>query len=355
MREKAQSSEKFRDPAMYDSLLGSYTAAITDTFRANPVEQLLPFSPARKFLPGVDPLARYEELVYGKDFQDWKNPLTDFIRPAITMTANIVGQAQIPEEIQYARSLEDYFDKLKYIKSQRLAKEAQERGDGRGAGFYRGQADRTLIGLDPYMDANELLRRIPKRERPFFQQFLQADAAGKEEIMNLVPKGMQDIYRAQWDKQAVMMNPDDEDMAEEVRRRAESMRARRKAEAAQVERDLAPSSNWIGWRKDVDLEDIKLKHLINEGRDYHYYGLWKDRVNLLARKPYIDAAAQELNFQAGSYSSRYEEAMEAARAGGLVDPNVILMPSINSNYNIQIDADRSEERDSILRELGYVI
>lgn len=355
MREKADSSQKFRDPAMYDSVLGSYTAGVTDFFRGNPVEQLLPFSPARKFLPGVDAMDRYEELVYGKDFQDWKNPLTDFIRPAITMTGDLVGQARIPEEVQYARELEDYFDKLKYIKSQRLAQEAQERGDSRGAGFYRGQADRTLIGLDPYMDANEIMRRIPKRERAFFQRFLAADAEGKEEILNIVPKGMQDIYIAQWDKQAMMANPDDEDMAEELASRARSMRARRRAEAQQVAQNIAPKSNWIGWRKDVDLEDVKLKHLINEGRDYHYYGLWKDRVNLLGRKPYIDDAVEDLNFSTKSYSAEYQEAMQAARDAGMIDPDVIVKPSIHNAYDINIQADRREERHERLRDLGYAI
>jgi len=283
LSEKNSSSEKFRDPAIYDSVLGKYTAALTDFARGNPVEQALPFSPARKFLPGADVIDRYEETIMGKDFQDWKNPLTDFIKPAISMTGNLVDQAGVPDEVQYARELEDYFDKLKYIKAQRLSMDAAESGDTRGAGFNNGAAERTMSGLDPYMDANEILRRIPKRERPFFEKFLTASGSDKERIMQIAPKGMQDIYLAQWDKQALVADPNNESLRNAVEGRASQMRARRKEEIAQVREDMAPDRNWIGWRKDVDLEDVKLKYLINEGRDYHYFGLWKDRVNLLAR------------------------------------------------------------------------
>lgn len=352
LKDKAQSVEKFRDPAIYNSLLGKYTAAITDFARGNPVEQLLPFAPARKFLPGADPISRYEETVYGKDFQDWKNPLTDFIRPAITMTGNLVGQAEIPEEMQYARELEDYFDKLKYLKSKRLAREASQRGDTRGEGFYLGQADRTMTGVDPYMDSNELLRRIPKRERPFFQHFLSAGADEKEKIMGLVPSNMQDIYRAQWEKQALAADPENESLREEIQERAQETRARRKQAALEAN---TPDADWIGWRKDVDLEDVKLKHLINEGRDYHYHGLWKDRVNMLARKPYIDQAANQLNYNRESSHDAYMEALNNAQSAGIMNPDVVVMPSIQQGYNLNISVDRRGQRNEILRDLGYVI
>lgn len=342
LSEKASSVENFRDPDIYDSFLGKYTAAITDLARANPVEQLLPFSPARKFLPGTDPVDRYEELVYGKDFQDWKNPFSDFIRPATTMTANIFGAADIPEEIEYARGLEDYFDKLQFIKAQRTGN--------------TGMAERTLTGLDPYINANEVLKRLPKRERPFFERFINANEEEREKILEIVPALMRDIYVAQWDKQAIAENPNDAELREEVVSRADQIRARKLAQIAELkESGQLPSDDWIGWDTRVDLEDVKMQYLINEGRDYHYHGLWKDRLNLLARKPYVADAAQEIDFSREGILDAYEEARSAATASGIQAADILVMPGIEPSYNVNIVVDRREERHDILREMGQIL
>ncbi|MDD3412431.1 MAG: hypothetical protein PHY47_00360 [Lachnospiraceae bacterium] len=365
IKEKNASNEKFRDPAMYETILGKYAAILTDTARANPVEHLIPFSPAHKLLPGQDPIDRYEETIYAKDFKRWSSPIEDFVKPAMNMALKTIGADAIPSEIEYSRQLEDYFDKLEYLKYQRLASIAESHGDNGAANLYRRNQDKTLSGLDPYMDHNALLSLIPKRERPFFEKFLKADEEDKARILKRTSPAMRDIYLAQWDKQVMISLESGEvemerdqrsEILSDIKTRANQLRARRKAQIQDFRSsEQMPDDSWEGWDRRVDLDDVKMKYLINEGRDYHYYGLWKDRMNMLARKPYIEQAAENLHFRPQEYRSRYADAYAQARDAGVVNPEIAITPGLGESTVLEIKMDRDNEQREILRELGHII
>jgi hypothetical protein len=44
----------------------------------------------------------------------------------------------------------------------------------------------------------------------------------------------------------------------------------------------------------IDYQDVKLKVIQWEGLDAHDFGIYDDRVAMLARKPYLDGAVREL-------------------------------------------------------------
>ena len=57
-----------------------------------------------------------------------------------------------------------------------------------------------------------------------------------------------------------------------------------------------PRADWIGFNPAVDLEDVKLKYIQSEGMDYHSFGIFPSRANLIGRKNYVDQqAVEELN------------------------------------------------------------
>jgi hypothetical protein len=365
LQARNESNENFRDPAMYDTLLGNYSAILTDVARNNPLEHLIPFSPGHKFLPGQDPTSRYEESIYAKEFKNWSSPFDDFIKPAANVALNNLGLKDTPGDVEYARQLEDHFDKIQYLKHMREARFAEAGGDQGAANLHRGYADQTMSGLDPYMDSNALLSLIPKRERPYFERFLQAGEDEKTKILGLTSSSMRDIYLAQWDKQAMIALESGEvevprdqraEMLAEIKSRAHQVRARRKAQIQDFQNSEAmPEDNWSGWDGRVDLEDVKMKYLINEGRDYHYYGLWKDRMNAIARRPYVTQAAENLKFAPQTYRSKYAEAYETARGMGVVNPEVAIQPGLETGYNLEVQMHRNEERREVLRDLGYII
>lgn len=365
IKEKEGSALNLRDPQMYETILGRYGAFVTDLARANPVEQLTPISPAHKFLPGQDPVTAYEEELYGKSFKRWGSPFEDFVAPAVRMGLNSIGMAGAPEDVTYARQLEDHFDKLEYMKSMRLAEEARATGDTGTANLYQRRASGTMSGVDPYADQETVLKALPKREREYFKKFADAPVEDRRRILETTAPTMRDIYLAQWDKKAVNAVESGEagvggaervEMLQGFKTRASQVRARRKGQIQDFSNsDQVPGQDWEGWNKRSSLEDVKMKYLLNEGRDYHYYGMWRDRMNKLSRKPHIDAAAENMTFSPQTYENKYSRAHEQARSMGVIDPHIAILPGIESGVDLEVQQDRSRERRSVLRDLGHVL
>ena len=70
-----------------------------------------------------------------------------------------------------------------------------------------------------------------------------------------------------------------------------------------------PGPDWVGWHPSVDLEDIKMKTVMELGEDMHDYNLWPSRLDRLAGKPYINdqAIAPILNPERGNTGQRLNE------------------------------------------------
>ena len=47
------------------------------------------------------------------------------------------------------------------------------------------------------------------------------------------------------------------------------------------------SPDWIGWHKDVDINDIKIKYISSLGKDMNDYNAWNSQARRVARKPYL--------------------------------------------------------------------
>ena len=362
-KEKKESQENFRDPRTYDSFLGRYSATLTDVFRANPLEYMLPFSPARKFLPGTDPLTRYKETIIGRDFKSWEHPFEDFIMPGIRVGLSNLGIDIIPEGIEDRRKLDAEFDKLQAIKATRLAKEAEGRGDFAGAKNYYSMADKTLSSIDPYSDSNAIMKVLPKEERAFYNKFLEAPMEDRREILEMASPQMRELYMAQWDKQLLEQassgglgysQDEIQKIQREVESRATQVRARRKAEISKFAMTSAPGDDWIGWENDVDLRDVKLKHLLNNGKRYHDYGYWTNDIRAVARKPYLDQAARQLTFEKNGGQDSRSNAYNQAIGMGLYNPQVSVLPSLQDGTTFEIERMRSRERDEMLRDMGHI-
>ena len=67
-----------------------------------------------------------------------------------------------------------------------------------------------------------------------------------------------------------------------------------------------PGADWVGWQPSVDLEDIKLKTIMEMGEDMHDHGFYDSQLRALGGKPFLEGAVNELlNIQRGNdYQSR---------------------------------------------------
>lgn len=363
--EEKRKRKEFR-PEVYDqTVLGRYGAALADIARMNPLEQLTPIAPAHKLLPPTTPLSSYEESIYGKEFKLWQRPIDDFIRPFFTTASNMIGLDSIPEHIREAREIERYFDELKFIKNKRLENMAYARGAVARAKYYRREASQTLIGADAYANEFRLLAALPKREKVYFNQFMEAKPEERERILELVPDNMRDLYIAQWDKailrdlQENKLEATDQErynLEREIFNRMAAIRSKRKAEAEAVLSESnpgVPDESWIGWRSDVDLEDIKLKYLIQTGRDYHYYDLWDDRLKSLRRKPYLDDALEQVQpLIERREKPSYQDAYKAAIRMGIREP---IITESTEGYSYNLEQERDDEIYNHLRSLEKIV
>lgn len=364
--EEKRKRERFQEDVYDESAMGRYLGTLTRIARANPIEQLTPLSPAHKFLPPTDAVSAYEESVYGKEFKLWQRPIDDFVVPFMTTVGNLVGIDRIPNQVQEARQIEGYFDKIEYAKFRRLERQARVRGSESKARYYRNKWTRTLTGADPYGHEARVIPALEKRDRAYFQEFMSSTDEDKERILELVPENTRDIFIAQWDKQVLkdiqenkleLTERERYNLENEVFNRMAAIRAKRKAQARVVEQDEnLPDENWIGWRNDVDLDDVKLKYLIQTGRDYHYYDLWDDRLRSLRRKPYLNQALDQLDpMREETRDMSYEEAYFAARAAGVQDPSIVRHYSGEPGLNYDLEYDAQIEVEQTLREMGEII
>ncbi len=313
----------------------------------SPIEYIFPLSPESKFNPTRTSVESYErEILYGTTNAFWNRPIKDFMSPTAKTVINKLGYDGVFPGTQNVRRLEEYFDVLKYIKNTRLANIAQLNGDEEARVIFNRRKKQTLFGVNPYT-ANEtsIMKALPRRDRDYFEAFSNASSAEeRERILEMVPSNQRNLYLARWklkyvedieaarDQDMVMGNAldkaSDEINAVYAEAKAEGFPSSPELYKAfmdskypkesygdwyrrtQVLNDLPlPGPDWVGWHPSVDLEDIKLKTVLELGEDMHDYNLWPSRLNSLAGKPFINSEAIRpiLNPGQGNTAQRLNE------------------------------------------------
>ncbi len=268
-----------------------------------------------RFMRYRSPMEEYERTrLYGRDAAFWEHPMRDFVEPWMnTMVSSdsllegaprgaflgslafgppgaIVGtiaggaygagrsilgiDSGVPASVERKRELESYFDKLEYIKANRMY---QMTGHQR----YKQFADETMTGLDPYDRSKQgwtnMYRAIPYAEKPFFSAFLKTtNPNDRSRILAVAPDEVANLLRIRWD-------------LEEGRRNTKARDdLRRDQDVSSFVRDEGiPEMDWMGWNPNVNLDDIKLKSVEKEGFDAHDFGLgWKDQMRRMDNSPF---------------------------------------------------------------------
>lgn len=121
----------------------------------------------------------------------------------------------------------------------------------------------TLYGADPYGDLQNIYKALPKKDRPFFKEFMLAPPEEREEILRLVPKNQRRFYQAKWG-----IEVDRKPTLEEY-----------------FSTHTLPDASWKGWDPEYSMEEIKLKFIHNEGLEVEEFGFWKDDVEQVKYAP----------------------------------------------------------------------
>lgn len=350
--EKKESEVNVRDPKTYDSFLGRYSAFLTDLARSNPLETLLPISPAHKFLGPPDVEEYVEEKRFSRDYRNWGNPIDDFVLPTVSMTLNNMGIGGF----DLNDDPNDYFDKVDYLKYTNLANEARASGNLQLADQYTVMAQKTYTGKDLYSHPANVASSMPKHERSTFNYFVGADLATKQKMLNKVDPRYRDAYVAQYDRELKLETERNRRISDakrkqilrEIERRRSSIEARRKADIQDMKTQM-PGPDWSGWKPEANTQKIKNVYIDNRARDYH-----GEAPRRSSRSGALEAqAVQEIPkyvTEKGSYSSHYSE----LNRNGIENALVVLRPGIDNSAKINLNVNRIQERNEKLREWGYI-
>lgn len=262
----------------------------TSTIRAGlaGAEYMIPggFRPASKLLGHTrDAIEVYEsERVYGTANSFWDAPIRDWFRPAMYNTARLMGRDSKPLHVQKKEELNEHFDKLQFMKYMQLAEQAENQKD---RNRYIGLAARTRTGVNPNGDALSVYLALPNADKRFFDAFANAQQDDRERILELVPEDQKHLYQNIWSRidsgENVSLLSSDKAIIDE-----EYMREKMYSMEEYFRDKPMPSVDWIGWHKDVDIEDIKVKYVDNMAADVHDYDMWDSQVRSVSRKPYLE-------------------------------------------------------------------
>lgn len=339
VEEKKKSEINVRDPSTYDSFLGRYSAFVTDLARSNPLETLLPVSPAHKFLAPPDIEDYMDEQRYSKEYRSWSNPVDDFVLPAVSMTMNSLGMGGIDMNDDPMA----YQDKQDFVEYSNLARQAQASGDLRAADKYTVMAQKTYTGKDLYNHHADVGASMPAQERKVFNYFVGADVVTKQKMLEKVNPRYRDAYQAQLDMQmrqeiehSSMSRGDRRRAMKDLQARQEAIEARRKAEIQDLRSNMSEGSGASSGRKN---------YINNRARDYHDYKPKPSSTdNNLAQGDMPNSISKP-----ASYTSHYSELNKA----GVENALVVLRPGLDNSAKVNVKVDRRKERNEALRSWGY--
>ena len=312
----------------------------------SPIEYLYPLSPESKFNPRRTSIESYErENVYGRTSAFWNSPFDDFISPTVKSIANnYLGWDGIPGDLEQRRDIEEYFDTLKYVKNARLANIAKLNRDEEARHIFEQRKDETLFGVNPYtQNDSSIYRALPAKDRAYFRAFSEADSPEKRRrILELVPRNQRELYMARWKLEQTqdfkearndMLNASIysnvvSDRINDTYQEARDEGFPKTPELYQMYQSTKyqgenysdwyrrtqllpdvplPQADWVGWHPSVDLEDIKLKMVVNAGENMHDYGFYDTQLRALGSKPFLDnavAGIMSVQNSGDSYGSR---------------------------------------------------
>src|SRR6056300_1326365 len=274
------------------SLIGETYAGATSLMRktAAAAENLMPggFRPLSKLTGHTrDAIEVYEmERLYNTSNSFWDAPIRDWFRPAMYSAAHAMGWDGKPIHVQKREALDEHFDKLQFMKFMALADQASNAKDRKR---YLGLAARTRTGVNPNGDALSLYLSLPSAEKRFFDAFANARESDRQRILEMVPDDQKALYKTVWSRidagQESEMLASSKPIINEQHMYSQLAKVREEMKMMPM-----PEADWIGWHKDVDINDIKVKYVDNLGAEIHDYDMWESQVRKVSRRPYLEGS-----------------------------------------------------------------
>lgn len=337
-----KTDEEYGRLSITGKLMNSMWETVTHNAES-PLEPLTPFRPGAKFIHKRTAIEDYEKtMLQGPDTAIWTNPYSHFIKPAFNRTMDtVIPGTKRPEEAIERDNVEEYFDKLEYLKA---------RMNGRPNDVMRTVHGATASGILDEASFNKFSSGLSNKQRDYLQSFAkEEDIADRKKILSMLPTDVAEGYKTIWNNLSIAerakANGDNvkealednyikgsikylakskfynEDLAVELNQaikddkrqkamsganshfsehseliaKARELRLRQADEEAMqyvAARTGVPDSEWIGWDPRLKLDEIKLRTLKIGKADTYDYGFWDSDLQRNSRIIALDTEDQ---------------------------------------------------------------
>jgi hypothetical protein len=239
--------------------------------------------------------------------------------------------------VEKQREIQEYFDKLKFVKYSNLSQLARDQKNMKMSSDLSKIARRTMVGGS--YNSWSALQSIPKEEKAFYQAFSDTQGERRQRILNMVPPYMKNYYMSAWN------NADGEDSFDVNYQQASDL-------VGYFKEHNLPSSDWIGWSPEISLDQVKLKTVKNEAFDIHKFNLWPSNERQLDRQPFTPGI-ENINASSNDLTMLQNSMIENMNRFGLTNNRVFVnrTPSMENSYNMKIKfiKNQEEEHDEAMR------
>jgi hypothetical protein len=222
-----------------------------------------------KFMPNRTP---YEEYVHNQvtstEFADWTSPYQAFVQPFAHQTFDFVtpGSTYVPSHVEKSREVEEYYDKIKYVKARKLQVMAEASGNAELAGHYANEQQQTVVGI-PHTSTGinkNVYKAVPYNMRPYVSSIAQATPGEADKFRDILPIHQRKMWDQVW---AANLNKGSVPTDDNPRMRADE------EIAEYFSSRQAPADDSAIWNPDVDIDEYKLRTLEQEGLSYFQEGI----------------------------------------------------------------------------------
>ena len=395
-KKKQFSEYKTSDEYSKLSLGGKVLNSIWETAAHNSesvLEPLTPFRPGAKFIHKRTAVEDYEKtMLEGPDTAIWTSPYAHFIRPSMNRIASsILPGLNKPIEAEQRDNVDEYFDKLEYLKARKT---------GRTNDALRTVIGASYAGISDTSSFNKFRSGLSDNQKPYLESFAQETDPNKQrKILAMLPtdvaKGYSEIWKNltiaegakrsgkdvesaiqnQYLKDSVKYIPRgtmsdnfsrDLDTAvqeqkieramnghvgemskkEEMVAKAKEMRLR--AADAEAEQYIAsttgvPGQDWIGWDPRLKLDEVKLRTLQIGNADTYQYGYWDTdlqrnaRIVALDDEDFITESYNEIRQGMKTNMLKKAQLERSLFSNGLMAKRITLSDASRNDLEVRID------------------
>ena len=250
-----------------------------------------------KFFGQISAEESYDRyVVFGKKRRLWQNPVSDFLLPIMynmgsqnpasammhggylglmtgtNMPARALGgivgstfggivsmvtpEGWVPSETRKRWEAEAKFDLIEEQKNQ----------------MYGGHS-RTMLGTTSARSVEHAARTLPRIEREYFEQFVNAPVSRREDILSKTPPYMQEFLQHFWSLK---------EQAIEAETRGEMLSPNAfnvdMSDYENYARQFAESPDWEGYNQYIDTEKLRTLYAINNFRDYSKFEIYSSDI-----------------------------------------------------------------------------